>query len=649
MKKKFSIIIFILLLFLPLRAASENHTRMIITEIAAFETSDAEWIEIQNEGTGTIEFTGWKFFEDGTNHGINAVTGDNVLEPGEIAVIANKIESFQAKYPAYSGALFDSSWGSLKQEGEEIGLKDAEGNFTDLFTYPQTGKTSLERIDATTWLPHPTGHSMGTRQIAAAEPAPIEIPVENPAQEETAPAILPTDNNQNSNPTETLPCETPLPTEETEDALPPEESAPIPAPAPETPPPPAEAIHSAGAGSTSIAMTTAAPKTTKTKKAIAKPAKQKKPPPKKLKTYTENRPAFFPEALLELRGYFVFVPQNAGASFSQQKKPRARPKTERNKTPSKTEAFRNGSKSESVKITELFPNAGDEEEWIEIFNAGPSPVNLGNWTLADTAKQSSPFKIPDTVALQPGGYRIFPKSETKIALNNSADEIFLADFEGQPIHSVSYEKTERDHSYAWIEIQWNPDFVASAGPIPARTKEIWEWISDPTPGAPNPKHETLSGTVARLLAGSGNGGTFEVKLPDGITKNISFSQETIDPLLAELTIKEGAAITLEAKPQSDGSYELKKINEIQKTPQEEKPHTQSPWLIASIIFVGMCITLPLLIIVLRIFARARAPAQEALSSSLNLLLSSRASPAAWRTQGTGSADQLHPSPPSLQK
>lgn len=150
-------------------SADESTPQVVISEIAAYEPSDTEWIEIYNNGSTSVNLTGWKFFENNTNHGLNVFQGTSTLNPAEYALIANKADLVKQKYPQYVGTIFDSSWSSLDENGEEIGLKNAAGTPVEVFTYPQTGtSTSIERIDlnlagnlTSNWVNHPTSNSIG--------------------------------------------------------------------------------------------------------------------------------------------------------------------------------------------------------------------------------------------------------------------------------------------------------------------------------------------------------------------------------------------------------------------------------------------------------------------------------------------------------
>ena len=179
----------VLSVFLFTKNAKSANSDIIITEIGAYQSSGHEWIEIYNKGAEPIDVNGWTFWEAETNHGLELVQGDDTLiEPGEYAVIAQNDLNFMADYASSTAGstIFDSSWGSLKESGEEIGLKDADGNIVEHFTYISAPDFSLERkqLDAAdysknNWLEHPDGNSVGAQNYwhVAADPDPD--PIEN--------------------------------------------------------------------------------------------------------------------------------------------------------------------------------------------------------------------------------------------------------------------------------------------------------------------------------------------------------------------------------------------------------------------------------------------------------------------------------------
>lgn len=106
-----------------------------------------EWIEIYSNSS--VNISGWKFYEDGTSHGLTLINGSWILNG--YAIIANEWNTFLADYPAYIGTLIDSSWSSLSQSGESLALKNSSGDIIEEVNYSSSwggeDGISLERID----------------------------------------------------------------------------------------------------------------------------------------------------------------------------------------------------------------------------------------------------------------------------------------------------------------------------------------------------------------------------------------------------------------------------------------------------------------------------------------------------------------------
>lgn len=640
-KKRLAITALLFWIFHPLLTIAQETSPpvtppLVITEIAAFEPSETEWIEIYNKSETPIDATGWKFFEDETNHGLSAFRGDFLLDPNEYAVVANKADLVAQKYPEFTGTLFDSSWSSLKEEGEEIGIKDADGNFLERFLYPQTGSsTSLERIDInipaaepTNWIPHPSSNSMGrAREIPEIlEPAEIGTTTEAGTSTETGTSTQLADASP-----ETV-------------ILPP--PPPPPAPPPSNQPPQAIIQIQSGSliaqgettinfdgrasfdpngdrlnffwdfgdGTTSdsanpgfhkysvpgfytVALTVTDPAGASGKNyqyvqvlnkpalqspvpiassSPAAPAPQYALPPPALTIPQFSLPTALPQGTMELRGYFVFViPETLPQVPAKKQKlapPQKKSQKKTKKAASKNPAYKNGDSSNDIKITEIFPYPAEtSQEWIEVQNAGGKTVNLGNWMLADLKKTASPYLIPDSMNLKPGAYAVFKKGATRIGLNNDSDTVFLADFEGNVVDSISYADAKKDFSYALIRVTNESDLVASTQPIPLREggENLWQWIDKPTPGDKNPVFEKIEGSVSRLMAG-GDGGddaALDIATSDG-PKKIRFDEDTLDPLAAEVILRKGTDIEIQAEKAMDGSYTLKNIDEIRPAPEQ---------------------------------------------------------------------------------
>ena len=161
--------------FLFGRIARGANADIVINEIGAYEPSGHEWVEILNKGSAAVDMTGWEFWESDPNHGLSLVQGDDlVIGPGEYAVIVQNDANFRADYPNVTTTIFDSSWGTINESGEEIRIEDADGNFVEQFTYVAASNFSLERKDpssvdysANNWQEHPSGNTVGARNYWA--------------------------------------------------------------------------------------------------------------------------------------------------------------------------------------------------------------------------------------------------------------------------------------------------------------------------------------------------------------------------------------------------------------------------------------------------------------------------------------------------
>lgn len=165
----FAFVVFSLFLFFS--PARSDNANIIINEIAAYEQSGNEWVEIFNRGDDLVDLTGWKFWENNTNHALTLKQGnDFILDPGEFAVITQDDKNFLAEYPFVTSTVFDSSWSTLSEDGEDIGVKFGTGinDFVERFTYIGTDNFSLERRDPrlndyteSNWVEHLSGNTVG--------------------------------------------------------------------------------------------------------------------------------------------------------------------------------------------------------------------------------------------------------------------------------------------------------------------------------------------------------------------------------------------------------------------------------------------------------------------------------------------------------
>ncbi len=114
------------------------HAAFSFSEIM-FDASGAdtkhEWVELYNEGEAT-DLSTYKFFENGSNHGLTLYAGTVSVAANGYAVIADDAATFLLDYPSYTGPLFDASF-SLSNTGEAISLRTAD--LVDVATATYTG------------------------------------------------------------------------------------------------------------------------------------------------------------------------------------------------------------------------------------------------------------------------------------------------------------------------------------------------------------------------------------------------------------------------------------------------------------------------------------------------------------------------------
>lgn len=640
------------LLLVHFAVAQENPVpEIVITEVAAFEPPETEWIEIYNRSGAPVDLTGWKFLEDQTHHGLNAFRGDAILDPQEIAVIANKADQFATKYPTYAGTIFDSSWSSLKEEGEEIGLKDGKGDLAELFVYPAAGATSLERKDVnmaaqdiTNWSVHPTAHSLGQLwQMPAPDVAGTTTPV---AELPEVPAISNEEPPENSE-------SAPIPAEP---QFPP--SAPTQPLISHTPNMPPQAviqiqkgsliaqgkttIHFDGRGSwdpngdslnfiwdfgdgsmeegpnprthtystpgtyhvSLIAMDTfgAQGKASVDVQVLALPEKNKKVAtagPSSIAPRTQplqntslagsTLPLLaLPESALELRGYFIFVPTGNFAS-------------EKISSPTKSKKSLQASAKKPYAKKLPAPSMyqdGDLSDFIRITEIFPAPEKGGQeWieiaNLGDTPVNLGNWLLT-TEKKKTGGYHI-PNS---VDLSPGEYRIFFAkeiklplNNEGTRVSLFDYQGAEISH----VAYDHAKPAHAYANIQVDASAPKWGWTASPTPGKQNPTLKKITGIVGAFLAGQENqAASMEIDLSNGSAKRVKINQEELQPFFDGKLIGEGAVIDMTGEEAKDGSFRLANIEALHPSSQQEEERAWwSPRTMTGLLAVSLLFNIPL--------------------------------------------------------
>jgi len=162
---------------------------------------------------------------------------------------------------------------------------------------------------------------------------------------------------------------------------------------------------------------------------------------------------------------------------------RPKPKKKEESETKPSSKVTNGTLSDQLHITEVFPNPkgqDSEHEWIEIFNASDSEIKLGNWKLNTTNKTYN-FK---NIILKRQSYLILSDKELGFSLKNTDEKLTLNDFNNKEISTVTYEKSFESQSF--MKITTIDDGTST---------KSWIWTDNPTPGEANYIRYVYSGTI----------------------------------------------------------------------------------------------------------------------------------------------------------
>ncbi|MDD5290261.1 MAG: lamin tail domain-containing protein [Patescibacteria group bacterium] len=116
-----------------------------------------------------------------------------------------------------------------------------------------------------------------------------------------------------------------------------------------------------------------------------------------------------------------------------------------------------------VLITEILPNplGIDDGEWIEIYNTSTDDFVLNNWKLRDNQNEY----LINNIKLPAKTFLLFPKSETKLTLNNGGDFVELIDWDKKVVARAEYKTAAPE----------NQSYNLCYGK--------WLWLENKTPGA----------------------------------------------------------------------------------------------------------------------------------------------------------------------
>jgi len=132
--------------------------------------------------------------------------------------------------------------------------------------------------------------------------------------------------------------------------------------------------------------------------------------------------------------------------------------------------------------TSLADGQGQHDDWIELYNAGPAPVDIGGMYLTDDLGQPDKWRVPDDqpqlTVIPAGGFALIwadndlddPGLHASFRLSAEGEEIALFDADGTTlVDSVVFGPQNADTSFGRYP-EARPD---------------WGLMATPTPGAPN--------------------------------------------------------------------------------------------------------------------------------------------------------------------
>ena len=121
---------------------------------------------------------------------------------------------------------------------------------------------------------------------------------------------------------------------------------------------------------------------------------------------------------------------------------------------------------------------GENPDWIEIYNPGPGPVDLGGLYLTDNLNEPTQFRVTDTITIPAGGFTIFFADDDPE--QGPFHTNFKLDKEGEEIGLFGAEGTVQIDAVVFITQTTDVAF----GRLPDGTAE-WLFLTCPTPGSPN--------------------------------------------------------------------------------------------------------------------------------------------------------------------
>ncbi|OGM93320.1 hypothetical protein A2372_02905 [Candidatus Wolfebacteria bacterium RIFOXYB1_FULL_54_12] len=111
-----------------------------------------EWVELYNAGTSAVDISDWKLLENETNHALTIKQGSPTIPVGGYVIIADDVNDFLSDNSGFVGPIFDSTF-SLSNDGEALFIMNGSLTIDSTLYASSTGATgngfSLQLFDGT--------------------------------------------------------------------------------------------------------------------------------------------------------------------------------------------------------------------------------------------------------------------------------------------------------------------------------------------------------------------------------------------------------------------------------------------------------------------------------------------------------------------
>ena len=134
-----------------------------------------------------------------------------------------------------------------------------------------------------------------------------------------------------------------------------------------------------------------------------------------------------------------------------------------------------------------------KDEWIELHNTESRPIDLTGWTLGDNSKPQR-YEFDANTIIEPNGFLTITNRQSKIALNNDGDEVYLYDPSGLLVDKLVYDKSHDDAGWARFDtgLEWTATPTFNSANIRSPILSAADTSASPPVDGPDPpKTETV--------------------------------------------------------------------------------------------------------------------------------------------------------------